>query len=72
MTPTDKDSLIQRGPGHPAGPAAEQPPTPQEDERAVSETERQAGTPDERATTDGTHGEGEPQIAPPPGAPNGR
>ena len=31
-----------------------------EEVRGVSETEREAGTPDPRATTDWTHGEGEP------------
>lgn len=31
-----------------------------QDDRAVSQTERQAGSPDDRATTDWTHGEGEP------------
>lgn len=30
--------------------------------RGVSETERAAGTPDPRATTDWTHGEGEPDA----------
>lgn len=32
-------------------------------ERGISATERQAGTPDERATTDWSHGEGEPRSA---------
>ena|SRR5437868_1127313 len=31
-----------------------------EEARGVSETEREAGTPDPRATTDWAHGEGEP------------
>lgn len=37
-----------------------------QDDRAVSETERQAGNPDDRATTDWTHGEGEPAGREPP------
>lgn len=36
------------------------PAPDKEDDRAVSETERKAGSPDERATTDWAHGEGEP------------
>lgn len=32
-------------------------------ERGASATERDAGTPDDRATTDGQHGEGEPRRA---------
>jgi hypothetical protein len=45
-------------------PAERAPPLPQastaEDERGISATEREAGTPDPRATTDWSHGEGEP------------
>src|SRR5688572_30721548 len=39
------------------GSSAAEPP---KKERGISETERQAGTPDPRATTDGEHGENEP------------
>ncbi|MBA3590217.1 hypothetical protein [Methylibium sp.] len=35
------------------------------DERVVTDMERKAGTPDDRATTDWAHGEGEPKITPP-------
>ncbi len=40
-------------------PHAPMPPDDQDD-RPVSDMERRAGTPDERATTDWLHGEGEP------------
>lgn len=36
------------------------------DDRAVSDMERRAGTPDDRATTDWAHGEGEPPVTGPP------
>jgi hypothetical protein len=54
-----------QGPAMPDKPGAQRPraPLPQdstaEDERGVSDTERQAGTPDPRATTDWIHGENE-------------
>ncbi|MBA3597358.1 MAG: hypothetical protein H0W40_08270 [Methylibium sp.] len=35
------------------------------DERAITDMERKAGTPDDRATTDWAHGEGEPKTTPP-------
>lgn len=41
-------------PGEPAPGAADDPP---EKERGISDTERQGGTPDPRATTDGLRGE---------------
>lgn len=45
-------------PGEQAPGAADDPP---EKERGVSDTERRAGTPDPRATTDWEHGENEPK-----------
>lgn len=49
---------------HPAQPLA-----PGESARGTSETERIAGTPDDRATTDWQHGEGEPRPDTAPAAP---
>jgi hypothetical protein len=47
--------------GHPdAAAKTRRGDTTAESERGISETERRAGTPDPRATTDWSHGEGEP------------
>lgn len=56
------------GDGGPA-PRPAQPLAPGESARGTSETERIAGTPDDRATTDWQHGEGEPRPETAPSAP---
>jgi hypothetical protein len=50
---TEAPGSAATGPRHP-------PVARPEEARGVSETEREAGTPDPRATTDWNHGEGEP------------
>jgi len=59
-----EDATVQRR-AKPRSPAASAQEEDREDDRAVSDMERQAGTPDDRATTDWAHGEGEPPITPP-------
>lgn len=69
--PQEQERRVERDAGQDAGRAASRdadrgakrapPPNDAGDERAISDMERRAGTPDERATTDWSHGEGEPK-----------
>jgi hypothetical protein len=55
----------RKRPGRPAQETAADSPAASDEPaelRGVSDTERAAGTPDPRATTDWTHGEGEPEA----------
>jgi hypothetical protein len=59
--PLPGDDGSERLPSRKPGPPVHGADNESDDvERGASATERDAGTPDDRATTDGQHGEGEP------------